>query len=110
MVDVSELEKLSPEELKAAQEAIALFRLLGLSNEDISMLPKIVKQWPKLIEIVNGHSDDLTSLRMQINKNEKPVKPNAKPETPDSLREMVGFDSHVESVTLPLFGGKPNAK
>lgn len=107
MVDVSEISKLSPEELGKVQSVISLFRLLGLTDEDISLLPQVLKNWPKVVEVINGHSEDLERIKglVTANKGQDELEKIAD-DTPDNIRSAFGFGSRTENVRFDGGGSK----
>lgn len=106
MVDVSEISKLSPEELGKVQSVISLFHLLGLSDEDISLLPQVLKNWPKVVEVINGHSEDLERLKGLVTANKGQDELDKIADTPDNIRSAFGFGSRTENVRFDGGGSK----
>lgn len=105
-MDVSELAKLDPEKLEKIQSVLALFHLFGLSDEEISRLPQVLKNWPIVVKNLNDMGQDLFLVKKSImGKNASGANPEIDSE--DSLRKMVGFDSHVENVVFNE-GGNDN--
>lgn len=105
MADVSEIAKLTPEELGKVQAVITLFHILGLTDADIEKLAIILKNWDKLVNTVNAHSTDLQNIRSSLSKNGNGRK-DAEGDSPDSLRSMIGFDSSPEVVNFGDKGGR----
>lgn len=107
MADVSELAKLSPEKLEKVQSIIALFHLLGMTDEDIGNLVDMAKKWPIVVKNMNAMAEDLVLLKQgaAVKSSEK-----AKEfDNEESLRLMVGFDSRVEEVKFGE-GGDNNGR
>ncbi len=99
MVDVKELSKLSPEELEKIQSVISLFHLMGLSDEDISILPEVLKNWPMLVKNLNLLMNDVVQMKGELVRvsGDKIIKGNDV-DTSDNIRESIGFGSSVERV------------
>lgn len=106
MADVSELAKLTPAELEKIQSVIKLFHLLGLSDEDISLLPQVLKNWRKVVDTINAHSNDLTALKRGLS-NGQSKDSDASSDNGDTMRVLVGFDNMSENVKLgDMKGGR----
>ena len=104
MADVSEIMKLDERKLKEVQAAVLLLHLLGLSDDDISLLPQIVKSWPTVVKNMNAMAEDLAKLRQALSEG----KPDGKASQADSageLQKMIGFGSATELVTFGADGG-----
>ena len=107
MVDVKELSKLTPEELTKIQSVISLFYLLGLSDEDIALLPEVLKNWRKAVDTLNAHTVDLANLKQGLPTGQ-PNNLDTSLDTPENLRHMFGFGESPERVDFNSDkGGKP---
>lgn len=107
MVDVKELSKLTPEELTKVQSVISLFHLLGLSDEDIQILPEVLKNWRKAVDTLNAHTVDLGNLK-QVFSSGQSKNPDTSLETSENIRRMFGFGESPERVDFNSDkGGKP---
>lgn len=105
MADVSEIAKLTPEQLDKVQSVISLFHILGLTDEDISLLPQVLKLWPKVVDTVNAHSIDLSNLKRSM-ASDKSQNLNTNLDTPENIRSAIGFGSNVERVVFKEAGDK----
>lgn len=99
MVDVKELNSMSAKDFAKVKSVIALFHLLGLSDEDISMIPEILRNWRKLVDTVNIHSYDLANLKQSSFK-QKGGNVDISSETPENIRNMFGFGESLEKVSF----------
>lgn len=107
MVDVKELSKLTPDELAKVQSVISLFHLLGLSDEDINVLPEVLKNWRQAVDTLNAHTVDLANLK-QILPSRQSKDSDASLDTPENIRLMFGFGESPERVDFNSDkGGKP---
>lgn len=106
MVDVSELSKLTPERLEKAQAVIDLFHLLGLSDEEISLLPVVLRNWGKVVDTINAHSEDLERVKSVVTANKGQQELDAASDTPDNIRSAFGFGVRAESVNFGAGGSK----
>lgn len=107
MVDVKELSKLTPEELTKVQSVISLFHLLGLSDEDIAILPEVLKNWRQAVDTLNAHTVDLANLK-QISPSRQSKNSDTSLDTPENIRLMFGFGESPERVDFNSDkGGKP---
>ena len=101
MVDVSELAKLDQEKLEKIQSVISLFHLLGLSDEDIALLPQVLKLWPTVVKNMNLMAQDLAIVKQGFAT--KDGKGEGDPAI--NLQKLVGFDSNIENVNFDEGGG-----
>lgn len=107
MVDVKELSKLTPEELAKVQSVISLFHILGLSDEDIAILPEVLKNWRQAVDTLNAHTVDLANLK-QVFPSGQSKNPDTSIDTPENIRLMFGFGESPERVDFNSGkGGKP---
>ena len=107
MTDVSELMKLDSESLTKVQSVISLLHLLGLSDEDIALLPEVLKNWRKMVDTVNAHSIDLANVKRSVSSN-KPDKSGVNLNSAEAMQRMVGFGESAERVDFSSDkGGKP---
>lgn len=107
MADVSELAKLTPAELEKIQSVIKLFHLLGLTDEDISILPEVLKNWRKAVDTINAHSLDLQNFKKSLSSNSAD-KSDASMNSAEAMQKMVGFGESPERVDFNSDkGGKP---
>lgn len=107
MADVSELAKLTPAELEKIQAVISLFHLLGLTDEDISILPEVLKNWRKAVDTINAHSLDLQNFKKSLSSNNAD-KSGASMNSAEAMQMMVGFGESPERVDFNSDkGGKP---
>lgn len=97
MADVSELAKLTPAELEKIQAVISLFHLLGLTDEDISILPEVLKNWRKAVDTINAHTEDLVAIKRSISLG-KADKGKASMNGADEMQMMVGFGMAKEKI------------
>lgn len=106
MVDVKALKELDAERLAKIQAVIDLFHVLGLSDEEISLLPQVLKNWPKVVETINAHSIDLANLKQSM-PNGKQKSTDTALDTPENIRQMFGFGETSEKVQFSDGGGRP---
>lgn len=106
MVDVKALKELDAERLAKIQAVIDLFHVLGLSDEEISLLPQVLKNWPKVVETINAHSVDLANLKQGVPSG-KTKNLDTSLDTPDNLRQMIGFGESPERVNFSDGGDRP---
>ncbi|MCI1244474.1 MAG: hypothetical protein LKG11_00740 [Bacilli bacterium] len=63
---VKAFDGMSKREIKAAKAAISLFRLLGMTDEEIDMVPKAVRMLPRIIEQQNQIISDQKDINDRI--------------------------------------------
>lgn len=105
MADVSEIMKLKPKDLKNVQAIFSFLHLLGLTDEQIKLIPEILKNWPTIVKNMNEMVVDLASLKQGTSK-DKPQAPDDSAETPDNIKNMIGFNETAERVNFSeLYNG-----
>jgi len=65
---VTEISKMSPEDLEKVQSVIALFRLLGMTDSDIENLAAAAKAFPRIVETQNAIVRDQQAINAEISK------------------------------------------
>lgn len=105
MVDVSKLNELTPEELKEIQSIISLFHLLGLTDEEISRLPQVLKNWPLVASNINAMAADLANVKSEVSRLSMPSVADSE-DTNDNIRKSVGFGANPETVFFDMGGDK----
>lgn len=92
-------------DLKGVKSALALFHLLGLTDEQISLLPQVLANWPTVVKNMNAMAADLATVKAEISRG--PQSGDAPHlDTEENIRRSVGFGSHVELVSFDEGGGK----
>lgn len=95
MADVSEISKMSSKELKQVQGAIAMFHILGLTDDDIKSLVVMAKQWETIVSNMNAFSNELIAIKRKIGSGKGE---NGGSDAPEDYKDLVGFDSHSELI------------
>lgn len=98
MADFSEIMKLTPRQLKKAKEVAVFLKLLGLSDEDIKLIPQIIRNWPIVVKNMNDMSADFANFKMQLADKDDKNKDKDDFETPASIRQGIGFGENAENV------------
>ena len=106
MVDVKTLANMSEEDLRKVQAVIALFALLGITEKQLSLLPEILANWPIMVNNINAMTVDLANLKQSLSSG-KSGHLDTSLDTPDNIRDMVGFGVNRELVNFGDKGGKP---
>ena len=101
MVNVEEIEQLTPKQLEEIQSVMRLFHLMGLTNDDITSLAQILKEWPTYVKNMNEMGADLVRIKRILS--EQSGK-NGVIDSEDALRKAVGFDNNAENVRFG-YGG-----
>jgi len=99
---ISELSKLSPRELKQVKSVVTFFHMIGLTDEDINLLPQIVKNWPAVAKNINLFGKQIIEMKGDIedletrggNKN----KDGKSSDTTANIRQSVGIGSDIQRV------------
>lgn len=100
MVDVSEIAKMDSEKLEKVQSVIALFHLLGITDEEIALLPQVLKNWPTIVSNMNGMTKDMVEMKNSIARLKPRSENKGEPDDATALQNMVGFDSSIEKVSF----------
>ena len=103
MVEIKKLKEMSPEKLEKVQSVIDLFNLLGITDEQIALLPQVLANWPTIVKNMNAMANDLATLKMA---SAKKAESGDNLDTDESIRESVGFGNHAEMVFFDEDGGK----
>lgn len=107
MADVSEIRNLTPERLEKVQAVLDLFRLLGLSDEEISLLPQVLKNWPIVVSNINAFSSDLVAIKSDVARlSVKRAGQDTGVDTEENIRESIGFGNHPEIINFGTEGSK----
>ncbi len=99
MADVSEIMKLTPEELAEVKSSIRLFHILGMTDEEISLLPQIAKNWGIVVSNMNAMATDLADLRSRLSTSGG-KREDGSLDTDENIRRSFGFGENAESVFL----------
>ena len=102
MVEIKKLKEMSPEKLEKVQSVIDLFNLLGITDEQIALLPQVLANWPTIVSNMNAMAQDLATLKMS---SARKSESGDNLDTEESLRESVGFGKHTEMVFFGEDGG-----
>lgn len=104
MAAVSEIMKLDADKLKEVQSAISLFHLLGLTDEDIALLPQVLKNWQLVVKNLNDMAVDLANLKQSTLA--KKGRADTSLDTPENIRSLIGFEETTERVRFEEGGTK----
>lgn len=64
---IDRLATLKPEELKAYQDLISFFDMLGVTTEDLSNIVEMSRNWKMAVDVVNKVSQDQMITNQVIN-------------------------------------------
>lgn len=103
MVEIKKLKEMSPEELEKVQSVLDTFNLLGITDEQIALLPQVLALWPTIVNNMNLMAQDLATLKLATGKKEKQ---SESLDTEEAIRKSVGFDNHTEMVFFDEEGDK----
>lgn len=99
MVDFSEIMKLKPRQLKKIQAISSFLRVLGLTDEEIKSIPEIIKNWPTIVKNMNHMVVDVANIKTALGSQKSSDDNDSKSlETPDNIKESIGFGVNIERV------------
>lgn len=90
---IDTIKNLTPKQLKEVQSVLALFSLMGITDEQLAKLPIILSNWGKMADNLNKMAVDLIDARKRIAELESKVAGNQDKTKKDgsSIASMVGL-------------------
>lgn len=102
--------KLKRSELREAKEIIAAFELLGISKEQLDLLPQILANWPTVAKNMNLFSSDLVDVKKRVSNLETRRSSESGGRDEDdsygNIRKSVGLGSDIERVAFSEFNNE----
>ena len=108
MADVSEIRQLTPERLEKIQAVLDLFRLLGITDEELARLPQVLKNWPTAVSNMNAFSAELSEAKARLDalSIRKSAAEEIAADTDENIRRSFGFGDASELVNFGPGGAK----
>lgn len=103
MVNIEEIQKLTPKQLEIIQAVLALFAVMGITKEQLATLPELLESFPTYVSNMNLMAQDLAKLKATLAQYGAPkAKEEEDPtaDTSENIRRSFGFDSHNERVAF----------